>query len=139
MDLYIFFFQDWPVDIGWFRTKLNCTLSGSTKEVYETGSQVADLYILLATFLKPSTFLCSIGSALSNTVHSATSEEFPDLAKEMGLENLSREDIGTNVSRPCIDEEVRYIHEATIFCGGITDFKNVIFSEQLNLEIFKKV
>lgn len=113
-----FVFQDWPVDIGWFRTKLNCTLSGSTKEVYETGSQVADLYVLLATFLKPNTFLCSIGSALSTTVHSATSEEFPDLAKEMGLEILSSENVGTKVSRPCIDEGVKYIHETTIFCDA---------------------
>ena len=35
------------MDADWLKTKLRSILCGSTKEVYETGSQVADLHLML--------------------------------------------------------------------------------------------
>ncbi|XP_028397501.1 uncharacterized protein LOC114521309 isoform X2 [Dendronephthya gigantea] len=98
--------QDWPVDVEWLKEKLHCTLSGSSKEVYETGSQVADLYISLSTLINPLKFNESLGVMLSNVIHVAKIEEFPDLAQEMGLEILSPEDVGRKALTPSTDEEV---------------------------------
>lgn len=89
----------------WLKKKLHCTLSGSTNEVYETGSQVADLYVLLSTLLNP--IKDSLGDALKDAIHCARVEAFPDLAQEMGLEILTPQNVGMKVSSPCINEEVR--------------------------------
>ena len=79
-----FFFQDWPVDADWLKTKLHSILCGSTKEVYETGSQVADLHLMLSTMI-PSITSGTCGTRLREAVNRACSEGFPDLAREMGL------------------------------------------------------
>jgi len=39
--------KDWPVDYTWYESNLKCILSGSAKEVYETGSQSADVFLIL--------------------------------------------------------------------------------------------
>ena len=89
----------------WLNKKLHCALSGSTKEVYETGSQVADLYVSLSALLNP--IKHNLGDALKDAIHCARVEAFPDLAQEMGLEVLSPQDVGKKASNPCINEEVR--------------------------------
>ena len=52
-----------------------------------------------------------MGGRLSNVIHFAKAEAFPDLAQEMGLEILSPEDVGRKASTPSTDEEVKYIIE----------------------------
>lgn len=90
-------------------------MSGSTKEVYETGSQVADLYLSLSTLADPIEREGCLGNALRDAIYSARLEAFPDLAREMGLEVLSPRDVGKKSSSPCIDEEVRYFTELLFF------------------------
>ena len=104
---HFLFFQDWPVDVEWLKSKLCCTLSGSTKEVYETGSQVADLYLSLSTLVDPVNIGAGFDTTLKNAIHSARVEAFPDLAQEMGLEVLSPQDVGEKASSPYTDEEVK--------------------------------
>ncbi|XP_032238993.2 uncharacterized protein LOC5513554 isoform X2 [Nematostella vectensis] len=83
---------EWPVAASWLKTKLRCVLSGSCKEVYETGSQVCDLYLLLAAMM-PSVTVGSCGWQLKEAVGQACAEEYPDLAREMGLQLMDPEQI----------------------------------------------
>ena len=61
---------------------MNCILSGSTKEVYETGSQVADLYLLLSVLKNQNK---GLKSSFEMAIRRAVDTDWPDLAKEMGL------------------------------------------------------
>ncbi|XP_065058090.1 uncharacterized protein LOC135685920 [Rhopilema esculentum] len=73
---------DWPVPYSWYKKHLNCILSGSTKEVYETGSQVADLYLLLSVLKNQNK---GLKSSFEIAIRRAVDTDWPDLAKEMGL------------------------------------------------------
>eukprot|EP00111_Clytia_hemisphaerica_P016524 TCONS_00048996-protein len=80
---------DWPVDSCWLNEKLECILSGSAKEVYETGSQTADLYLV-------SKVMSSSNSSKMRDVYLRTFKEvsyslFPDLVREMGLCYLEKD------------------------------------------------
>ena len=86
------------------KKNLCCTLSGSTKEVYETGSQVADLFITLSTLLRAGDNC--LGDHLKVSINSARVELFPDLALEMGLEILSPEVVEGKISMLNADEGV---------------------------------
>ena len=101
-----FVLQDWPVDADWLRNKLQCILSGSTREVYETGSQVADLHLMLSTML-PSSDAETCGTRLRTAVLRACEEGFPDLAREMGLEVLDPDSVRERLSREGREDEVR--------------------------------
>ena len=101
-----FVLQDWPVDADWLKNKLQCILSGSTKEVYETGSQVADLHLMLSTML-PSSDAETCGTRLRSAVLRACLEGFPDLAREMGLEVLDPDSVRERLSREGREDEVR--------------------------------
>lgn len=98
--------QDWPVDADWLRNKLQCIISGSTREVYETGSQVADLHLMLSTML-PSSDAETCGTRLRTAVLRACYEGFPDLAREMGLEVLDPISVRERLSREGREDEVR--------------------------------
>ena len=102
--------QDWPVDAEWLKTKLRCTLSGSTKEVYETGSQVADLHLMLSTML-PSVAAGTCGTQLREAVDRACAEGFPDLAREMGLEVLNPGNVDERLLREGKEDQVEYFFE----------------------------
>ena len=105
------FFQDWPVDADWLKTKLHSILCGSTKEVYETGSQVADLHLMLSTMI-PSITSGTCGARLRDAVNRACSEGFPDLAREMGLGCLGSD----NVDRGLLTEGKEDQVQAFISC-----------------------
>lgn len=99
--------KEWPVDYSWLKTSLTCILSGSAKEVYETGSQTADLFLMLNSMLSNS----NLSLQYKQVLHTACYVTFPDLALEMGLctaacdvvdsmmENPDRED---QVTKPCV-------------------------------------
>ena len=101
-----FVLQDWPVDADWLKTKLQCILCGSTKEVYETGSQVADLHLMLSTAL-PSSTAGTCGTQLREAVYRACVEGFPDLAREMGLEVLDPDTVDDRLSREGTEDQVQ--------------------------------
>ena len=73
--------QEWPVDSSWYATDLKCIVSGSAKEVYETGSQTADLFFVLNTILLPT----NLQLQFITVFQEASLNLFPDLVKEMGL------------------------------------------------------
>ena len=97
--------QDWPVDADWLKTKLHSFLCGSTKEVYETGSQVADLHLMLSTMI-PSIPSGTCGTRLRDAVNRASTEGFPDLAREMGLGFLGSDNVDDRLLTEGIDDEV---------------------------------
>ena len=99
------FDQDWPVDAGWLKTKLHSILCGSTKEVYETGSQVADLHLMLSAMI-PSISTGTCGTRLRDAVNRACSEEFPDLAREMGMGFLGSENVDERLLTEGKEDEV---------------------------------
>lgn len=99
------FDQDWPVDADWFKTKLRSSLCGSTKEVYETGSQVADLHLMLSTMI-PSIPTGTCGTRLRVAVNRACSEGFPDLAMEMGLGFLGSDNVDEKLLTEGKEDEV---------------------------------
>lgn len=99
------FDQDWPVDADWLKTRLHSVLCGSTKEVYETGSQVADLYLMLSTMI-PSITTGTCGTRLRHAVNRACSEGFPDLAREMGLGFLGSDNVDERLSTEGKEDEV---------------------------------
>ena len=77
------------MDSCWLNDTLNCVLSGSAKEVYETGSQTADLYLV-------SKVMSSRDSSSMKEVYLKTFKEvsyslFPDLVREMGLCYLEKD------------------------------------------------
>eukprot|EP00117_Sycon_ciliatum_P049025 scpid7233/ scgid34825/ Aminopeptidase O len=41
--------KNWPCSVSWVQRLLQCTVTGSRGEIFETGSQVADLLVLLLT------------------------------------------------------------------------------------------
>lgn len=100
-----FFAQDWPVDADWLKTKLYSILCGSTKEVYETGSQVADLHLMLSTMISNKT-TGTCGTRLKDAVHRACFEGFPDLAREMGLGFLGRDNVDGRLSTEGREDQV---------------------------------
>ncbi|XP_022800692.1 uncharacterized protein LOC111338453 [Stylophora pistillata] len=96
---------DWPVDADWLKTRLRSILCGSTKEVYETGSQVADLHLMLSTMVcNKTTGTC--GTRLKDTVNRACAEGFPDLAREMGLGFLGRDNVEERLSTEGKEDQV---------------------------------
>ena len=103
------FDQDWPVDADWLKTKLRSILCGSTKEVYETGSQVADLHLMLSTMI-PSITTGTCGTRLRDAVNKASTEGFPDLAREMGLGFLGSDNVDDRLSTEGKEDEVHDKH-----------------------------
>lgn len=102
-------FQDWPIDASWFKNKLKCVLTGSTREVYETGSQICDLHLLITTMLSPpiaSFSVDSCGERLRKAVLKAQAEEFPDLAREMGLEVVNGQLLDSKLQKQGSDDKV---------------------------------
>ena len=99
------FDQDWPVDADWLKTKLRSILCGSTREVYETGSQVADLHLMLSTMI-PSVTTGTCGTRLRDAVNRACSERFPDLAREMGLGFLGSDNVDDRLLTEGKEDEV---------------------------------
>ena len=93
------------MEADWLKTKLKCILSGSTKEVYETGSQVADLHLMLST-MPCGAVTGTCGTLLKDAVDRACSEGFPDLAREMGLEVLSADKVDDKISREGKEDQV---------------------------------
>ena len=96
------------MDASWLKTKCSCLLSGSVKEVYETGSQVADLHLMLSTLLPPGDHGSCVSLMLKESVRSACAKSFPDLAREMGLVLLGGEDIDSKLINTSKDDKVRY-------------------------------
>ena len=74
--------------------------------MYETGSQVADLHLMLSTML-PSSDAENCGTRLRSAVLRACLEGFPDLAREMGLEVLVPDSVRERLSREGREDEVR--------------------------------
>ena len=96
------------MDANWLKSRLRCTLCGSTKEVYETGSQVADLYLMLSTLLSSGT-AGTCGALFRAVVQRACAEEFPDLAREMGLEVVHPNAIDDRLLSACQEDQVKTI------------------------------
>lgn len=93
------------MDADWLKTKLRSILCGSTKEVYETGSQVADLHLMLSTMVcRKTTGTC--GTRLKDTVNRACAEGFPDLAREMGLGFLGCDNVEERLSKEGKEDQV---------------------------------
>lgn len=93
------------MDADWLKTKLRSILCGSTKEVYETGSQVADLHLMLSTMVcRKTTGTC--GTRLKDTVNRACAEGFPDLAREMGLGFLGCDNVEERLSTESKEDQV---------------------------------
>ena len=93
------------MDADWLKTKLRSILCGSTKEVYETGSQVADLHLMLSTMVcRKTTGTC--GTRLKDTVNRACAEGFPDLAREMGLGFLGCDNVEERLSTEGKEDQV---------------------------------
>jgi len=105
------FFQEWPVDYSWLKTRLKCLITGSVREVYETGSQVCDLYIVLNSILTSPQETAAIETCrerLKKAVFYAKSENFPDLAREMGLEVLDGNIAEAKVQQQGRDDQVHF-------------------------------
>eukprot|EP00794_Sanderia_malayensis_P007134 gene7134-7939_t len=98
--------KDWPVCYSWYKNNLNCLLSGSTREVYETGSQTADLYLVLSTFCNKNTTGFSVQQSFSKAINRATTRDWPDLANEMGLTIFDAEKADEAVKVPEEDDTV---------------------------------
>ena len=81
-------------------------LSGSKREVYETGSQVADLHLMLSA-TQPPVQDGTWGEQFKRAVLTASSESFPDLAREMGVEVVRPKEISTKLATPETDDKVR--------------------------------
>lgn len=81
---------------------MNCILSGSAKEVYETGSQTADLYLILNTMFSVE----PIDVSFKDILKKATMELFPDLCKEMGLCTIEHDLIGRMLENSVKDDKV---------------------------------
>lgn len=92
--------KDWPVEYTWYRKKLRCLLTGSAKEVYETGSQTADLFLLLNTVLEKK----RVTTQFESLFQKASMDFFPDLILEMGLTILDSNTIPAMLENP--DKEV---------------------------------
>ncbi|KAK3699893.1 hypothetical protein QZH41_016548 [Actinostola sp. cb2023] len=116
--------EEWPVDSSWFKNKLKCRLTGSVREVYETGSQVCDLHILLTAILSPPIaplLVGSCGERLQKAICNAQTESFPDLALEMGLEILDDKAVDTKLLTPGTDDKLNFIihlHRPCVFSPG---------------------
>ena len=89
----------------WLMNRLSCMLSGSTKEVYETGSQVADLHLMLSAMVPP-VHDGTWGALFRDTVLDACSRSFPDLAREMGLEILDSQRVNAKLMTAETDDKV---------------------------------
>ena len=74
--------------------------------MYETGSQVADLHLMLSTML-PGSDAETCGARLRSAVLRVCLEGFPDLAREMGLEVLDPDSVRERLSREGREDEVR--------------------------------
>ena len=100
------FKKDWPVDSSWFKTKLKCVLSGSAKEVYETGSQSADLYLVSKVMLSLDQS-CRMREKYKKALHEASYWMFPDLVLEMGLCCVDPGIVHLMLKDPDQDDQVR--------------------------------
>ena len=94
------------MDASWISNVLNCTVSGSTNEVYETGSQVADLYISLAELFGGNVTHAGKMLPFKVTIEEITSHAFPDLANEMGLKMLLPERLDDELKNQPTEEQV---------------------------------
>lgn len=116
--IFEWIFQDWPIDASWFKNKLKCVLTGSTREVYETGSQICDLHLLITTMLSPpiaSFSVDSCGERLRKAVLKAQAEEFPDLAREMGLEVVNGQLLDSKLQKQGSDDKVSLVITTKLF------------------------
>ncbi|XP_065834926.1 aminopeptidase O-like isoform X2 [Oscarella lobularis] len=98
----------WPVDAQWIRRHLTCVVSGSVKEVYETGSQAADVHLALASLLGTSSSTSSLSNIrnLKDVVEEARQRSFPDLAEEMGLRIMKPDKLEEELEQESINDEV---------------------------------
>ena len=64
--------------------------------MYETGSQVADLYLILSVFVNQNHG--SLGACFDAAVRKALESDWTDLANEMGL---------TLVNTDCVEESIK--------------------------------
>ena len=88
----------------WYRKELNCTLCGSTNEVYETGSQVADLYLILSVFVNQSHR--SMEACFDAAVCKAIESDWPDLANEMGLSLVNADFVEESIKMQAVEDKV---------------------------------
>ena len=85
-------------------------MSGSLKEVYETGSQVADLHLVLSAML-PQSDHGTCAKRLADSVRSARDKAFPDLAREMGLVLLSGDDVDNRLTNEGREDKVNIMDQ----------------------------
>jgi aminopeptidase O len=97
--------REWPVDANWISNVLQCTVSGSTREVYETGSQVADLHIAVVQLFGNKDIQSNM-PLLKETISRIKSHSFPDLANEMGLKMLLPENLTQELKIEPIEDQV---------------------------------
>jgi hypothetical protein len=79
---------EWPVDSRWIRNgTLRTDVAGAANEVYYTGSQTADVFVVAAAVAKAleKESAALRGHMLPKIILAAQAEFFPGLAEEMGL------------------------------------------------------
>ena len=81
----------------WYQSDLSVVLSGSAKEIYETGSQVVDLYLVMKTILSSGTGIRERYRCILQTLFE---EELPDLTREMGLTMVESDLVEIMVEEP---------------------------------------
>ena len=133
-----FFLKDWPVNHSWYQKHLKCILSGSTNEVYETGSQVADLYFVLSIFCLPQTKIKSLVQCFESAFHRASEIDWPDLAKEMGLTTLDAEKIAEAIKLPEKDDKVCVIKCGKYVKDSFVDDCSSLCQQIVKYDLLKK-
>lgn len=90
---------------------MTCILSGSAKEVYETGSQTADLFLMLNSMLSNS----SLSLQYKQVLHTACYVTFPDLALEMGLCTAACDVVDSMMENPDREDQVCFFTVPTAY------------------------
>lgn len=83
---------------------MRCSLSGSTKEVYETGSQITDLYLISSVYLNQKEG--SLRDFFNAAISRAVEVDWPDLANEMGLTIVDANYVNEAVNMPAEEDKV---------------------------------
>ena len=98
---------------------MKCLLSGSAKEIYETGSQTADLFLLSkALFSDNESLVVSFMQAFTDAAY----RSFPDLVLEMGLCRVDKVTIDAMLADEETIDEVRNLLPYTLWKYHLIDF-----------------
>ena len=72
--------------------------------MYETGSQVADLYLILSIFVNQSHG--SLEACFSSAIEKALEIDWPDLANEMGLTIANADYVEMAIKNQAVEDKV---------------------------------